>query len=80
MFIVYSFCVEVYVVKPDLRQSGRVTYLNVEGNLPQCFYQVHFKSSKKKKKQNSLQLRAEISEIRKERKIGQTERRCFEGK
>lgn len=34
MFVLYSFCVEVYVVKPDLRQSGRVTYLNVEGSLP----------------------------------------------
>lgn len=33
MFILYNLCVEVYVVKPDLGHSGRVTYLNAEGNL-----------------------------------------------
>ena len=66
-------------MKPDLRYSGRVTYLNVEGACLSAFTKFISRVPKKKKK-NSLQLRAEISEIRKERKIGQTERRCFEGK
>lgn len=33
MRIMYSLCVEVYVVKPDLGQSSVATYLNAEGSL-----------------------------------------------
>lgn len=68
-------------MKPDLRYSGRVTYLNVEGACLSAFTKLISRVQKKEKtKQNSLQLRAEISEIRSKRKIGQTEIRCFEGK